>query len=299
MTPANVLFVIGSLGVGGTELHVAKLADALQKRGWQVAVYSVNGDGPIRRKIKSTGARVILPPLSFLHTQKWLLYIISAIHLFWTLVRRRRDIVHFFLPRAYLIGAPSAVLSRQPLRVMSRRSLNNYQHGGLVRAVERRLHRLMQAVIGNSHSVIRQLKDEGVPSQRLALIYNGLDAAAYVAAAGDAPREQLGLPPGAFVMCIVANLIAYKGHRDLIDALAIAAPKLPPEWRLLVVGRDDGIGAQLRRRRGSLDCKTTLYFSAPATMLRRSLPPAMSASCARMRRASPTRSSKAWRRACR
>jgi glycosyltransferase involved in cell wall biosynthesis len=256
MTPANVLFVIGSLEVGGTELHVAKLAAALQQRGWRVAVYSVYGDGPMRRQIESTGTRVILPPLSFLHAARWILYCLAAIHLFWTLIRRRWDIVHFFLPRAYLIGAPLAALAGVPVRVMSRRSLNNYQRGGFVGALERRLHRTVHAIIGNSRSVIGQLKDEGVPPDRLALIYNGLDAAAFATAAGEGRRGRLSLPPDALIMCIIANLIAYKGHRDLIDALASAAPKLPPGWRLLVVGRDDGIGPQLQsqaRRLGLQD----------------------------------------------
>ena len=44
---------------------------------------------------------------------------------------------------------------------------------------------------------------------------------------------------------MVANLIAYKGHADLFRALAIVADRLPAEWELLCVGRDDGIGKDL------------------------------------------------------
>jgi len=50
------------------------------------------------------------------------------------------------------------------------------------------------------------------------------------------------------VMSIVANLIPYKGHADLVDALALAAPDLPSGWRLLCLGRNDGIGDCLRQR---------------------------------------------------
>jgi glycosyltransferase involved in cell wall biosynthesis len=48
------------------------------------------------------------------------------------------------------------------------------------------------------------------------------------------------------VMAVVANLIPYKGHRDLIEALAIAKDAMPARWLLLVIGRDDGIGPELK-----------------------------------------------------
>jgi glycosyltransferase involved in cell wall biosynthesis len=45
---------------------------------------------------------------------------------------------------------------------------------------------------------------------------------------------------------VIANLIAYKGHRDLLAALALIKERLPAPWRLLAIGRDDGIGAELK-----------------------------------------------------
>ena len=47
-------------------------------------------------------------------------------------------------------------------------------------------------------------------------------------------------------MVVVANLIAYKGHSDLLEALAKANSRLPSGWRLFVAGRDDGAGATLK-----------------------------------------------------
>ena len=44
---------------------------------------------------------------------------------------------------------------------------------------------------------------------------------------------------------VVANLIAYKGHRDLIEALALAAAKLPPAWQVLCVGADNDLRPEL------------------------------------------------------
>ena len=49
----------------------------------------------------------------------------------------------------------------------------------------------------------------------------------------------------AFIGVMVANLIPYKGHKDLIEALAMAAPQLPPSWQVLCVGRDEGRRSEL------------------------------------------------------
>lgn len=81
------------------------------------------------------------------------------------LMRRwRPQIAHFYLPGPYLIGAHVAIAARTPIKVMSRRSLSDYQQNW-PRAVrlERWLHSKMDAVIGNSRAVVRELLAEGVP----------------------------------------------------------------------------------------------------------------------------------------
>lgn len=257
----DILFVITDLQVGGSERQLALLAAELAQSGSGVTVYSFM-DGAVRAQLEQHSVEVILAPgsIDFVRSSriKSALFVSrAAVHLFWIMLTRRPRIVHFFLPAAYLVGAPMAMLARVPVCVMSRRSLNTYQRSGLVRAIERKTHRLMHAVIGNSRGVVDQLKEEGIAPDRIGLIYNGIADAAF-ASPGERGemRARLGLPPDALVMCIVANLIPYKGHRDLIDAVAIAAPNLPTDWRLLMAGRDDGIGGELREqatRRGLQD----------------------------------------------
>ena len=65
--------------------------------------------------------------------------------------RWRPDIAHFYLPGPYLIGAHVAIAARVPIKIMSRRSLSDYQRNWpLVARLERRLHTKMDATIGNS-----------------------------------------------------------------------------------------------------------------------------------------------------
>jgi glycosyltransferase involved in cell wall biosynthesis len=55
----------------------------------------------------------------------------------------------------------------------------------------------------------------------------------------------LGVSDRSLVFVKVANLIAYKGHLDLLSALADTAAALPNDWTLLLVGRDDGMGPEI------------------------------------------------------
>jgi glycosyltransferase involved in cell wall biosynthesis len=132
--------------------------------------------------------------------------------------------------------------------IMSRRSLNHYQRSrALVARAERWLHGRMSLIAGNSRAVVRQLESEGVPAARLRLTYNGIELPpAPDAASRGRVRAALGMGPDALILVTVANLIPYKGHADLIEALALAAGDLPADWRLLCAGRDQGLGETLR-----------------------------------------------------
>jgi hypothetical protein len=60
-------------------------------------------------------------------------------------------------------------------------------------------------------------------------------------------RAALGLEQQCFVATVVANLLPYKGHLDLIAALAGVSGHLPRGWILLGAGRDDGSGPEIAR----------------------------------------------------
>jgi glycosyltransferase involved in cell wall biosynthesis len=155
------------------------------------------------------------------------------------------EIVHFYLPGPYLIGAPVAIAAGTPIKIMSRRSLSLYQENWPMAArIERRLHAKMDAVIGNSRAVVRDLVGEGIPEAKVRLIYNGIEAS--VAGPDRAKaRSRFGVDEDRLIGVIVANLIPYKGHRDLIEGVSQVAAKLPARFRILAAGRDQGIRAEL------------------------------------------------------
>ena len=257
-TGNTLLYVIGSLDVGGTERHLALLAPRLQRLGWNPAIYCLTQPGQQANQVAQAGVQIISPPLTFAPKQGWFLVrslkmLLSALKLFWIMVRTGPQVVHFFLPASYLIGGPLALAARVGTRVMSRRSLNRYQarHPFLSRC-ERWLHRRMTAILGNSQHVVRELIDEeGCPPERVALIYNGVDVSAFAAERAPPPTDgRKGQRP--LVLITIANLIPYKGHSDLVAALGEVAHALPKQWSLVCVGRDDGLGARLKQQARAL-----------------------------------------------
>jgi glycosyltransferase involved in cell wall biosynthesis len=252
----EILFVVGALRLGGAERHVASVTQALVRLGWRVAVYVLYENGPLHDVMRDAGVTIIFPPArppqaGWSRAKRLLRQGRVAIDLFAIMRRRRPAVAHMVLPSPYLIGGPVAFLARVPVRVMSRLSLNVYQADDWrYRLAERWLHRRMTAVLANAMALVRELHDqEGVPAERLGLLYLGIDAShGPDTSLRGSKRAESGLKPAAITLTIVANLIPYKGHADLIDALALAAPRLKQEWSVLVVGRDEGIGDALRER---------------------------------------------------
>lgn len=143
---------------------------------------------------------------------------------------------------------------------MSRRSLNCYQkHHPVAAVLERLLHRRMRVVLANAQAVARDLAAEGVPEDRIHILYNGVPDQ-HPTRPRPLVRNALGLGHHSLVMIIVANLIPYKGHSDLLAALAGIKADLPIDWVLLCVGRDDGIGPALQEQANALGLGPHIRF---------------------------------------
>lgn len=251
----KILYVIGSLEVGGAEQHLLRVAGALAARGWQPTVFALNPGGPLTQAFQAAGVSVqgVALPAKLIRLLRhrrviaWTGLFASMLALAWAYWRTRPQITHFFLPAAYIVGGVTSLAAPPMLRIMSRRSLNHYQaKHQLFRRVEHWLHPRMDLVCGNSGAVIRDLQSEGVQAERLRLIYNGIDTTGFEARRSrTAVRMELGIDEDAVMLVMVANLIPYKGHADLIQALSDAKGALPSCWVCVCVGRDDGIGSAL------------------------------------------------------
>ncbi len=251
MPGPNVLIVAPRLDIGGTEMHLARVIPQLRESGVNVSLYVIERGGALENDLVAAGVPIFG---SFRKTPRRLHVVSTLFQLVMHLRRTRPDLLHFFLPRPYLIGSLAASLVGHKRRIMSRRSLTNYKRGHpMLVQLERWAHKSTLAFLANSNAVAEELSDESNDRSKIGLIHNGVVVPSLVTAEiRAAARTRLNISPETCVIAIVASLIGYKGHADLLGALARVHNELPQPWRLLVIGRDEGQGKHLARQAISL-----------------------------------------------
>ena len=261
----RLLFVTRSMNVGGTERHLTQIAPGLARRGFDVTLYCIAKDGQQLDELAGGAVKLVggAPLQAMTGIRSAVTLMTGALGLIPEMLLGRPDIAHFFLPHAYLAGSIAAAVTQVPVRLMSRRSQNLYQakRPRLAR-LEHALHASMTAILGNSQTVLDELVGaEGVRPERAGLIYNGVDLAAFAAPFDRASvRERLSLAPDALVIATLANLISYKGHADLLRALAQIKDRLPRPWHLLAIGRDGGAQQALQSQAQTLGLAGNVHW---------------------------------------
>ncbi len=265
----RILYVIGSLEVGGTELHLVQIARQLKILGWSPEFFVFQPAGLLSKYLQEAEIPFFtcyLPAFFVKNFSPRINVFLRMLLIFFKLILlilfRRPAVIHYFLPAAYIVGGLAAILAFARPRVMSRRSLNHYhRQRPMYIWAERFLHPFMDRVCGNSMAVMKQLSDEGISENRLRLIYSGVDLNRFSnIMPKNRAREKLGIPDDAMVFIMVANLIPYKGHMDLITAFSVVNDRLPDGWICLLVGRDDGIGQDLKAHAKSVGLAPNFWW---------------------------------------
>ena len=180
--------MIGTLEVGGAERHISQIFPRLHKSDdYEAAVCALSRLGPLQKDLEFGGIRVFGKPRkaqkvivssSFIFRIKTrsvtILRLLQEVVLFlYAVYEFRPNIVHFYLPQAYITAGVISLIVPGIKRVMSRRSLNDYQNNvKYAKKIESFLHSKMNLITGNSKAVVEQLIDEGVSEEKLRLIYN-------------------------------------------------------------------------------------------------------------------------------
>lgn len=228
----RIALVIGTLRIGGTETQLCRLAKELQERGHVVKVFALFDGGPHAEYLAEASVPFeIFGFKGFVYRDAQrglmpgeLLRSVLVVFDFWrSLWAFHADVCHAFLPWAYMLAMPGAALGRVRGRVAARRSLSSHLH---LRRRELWLQRLSvhaaHVIVANSEAVAADAhRAEGIPARRLRVIPNGVDLP-------NTPSDVARQPPTGVM---VANLIAYKGHEDLIKA--VASLSNPPRIRLV------------------------------------------------------------------
>lgn len=248
--PKKILFVIGSLQVGGAETQLSMLATELVRRGWTAHLFSLEDGGPLRETFETGGVHVHIGGYDSCapRWKKILLLARAQCRLIWLSIKVRPLVVHAFLPLTNFMGALAARMAGIGAIVTSRRALGTHQDRHKWWPwFDRIANRCSTVITANSQAVVEDtIRRDGVAPGKLRLIYNGLnlDGVGIFSEARKPVRESLGLLEEDIALVFVANLIPYKGHRELIEGFAVVY-RTHPEVRLFLIGEDRGIGGEL------------------------------------------------------
>ena len=131
---------------------------------------------------------------------------------------------------ANIFGLPGAALAGVPVRIGSRRELNPDKTAGQIR-LQRQAYRCATKVVANSSAARAILEREGVSGSSIAVIPNGIDAAAFADNRLNTLQRGANLPAGAPKarrrVVTVANLRPEKSHETVIAAAAQLAADFP------------------------------------------------------------------------
>lgn len=131
----------------------------------------------------------------------------------------RPDILHTFFPVSNIVGVLAARLAGVKNIISSRRDYGEWMNGSYLFSTKV-ANRYAKRVIANSNMVKRlTLEREGIPDERVEVIYNGIDADLFKGIKRDFHlKSQLNIPENHKVIGIIANFRPMKHHATFIKA---------------------------------------------------------------------------------
>ncbi|MFN8621999.1 MAG: glycosyltransferase family 4 protein [Chloroflexota bacterium] len=226
----GVVQLVASGTNGGAQEHVYGLLTQIDRSRYDVRVISLS-DGSAVRRWRSLGVPVEVVAEADDAS--------AAVAVADLLTSWGTQVVHGHMYRAEIVGV--LALDRIAARGLPRPWFVTTVHSSRLRSVEDRellaeMTPRIDRVIAVSRSIIEKLEHEGRMSERVRLIYNGVDLGRYdhQEACCTLP-EEYGFAPGTPMVGVIGRLEPEKGQATLIDAWPLVLERVPAA-RLLVVG---------------------------------------------------------------
>lgn len=270
MEKITIVFLLGQLEYGGTEGQILELLRGLNRERFEPKVLAFPHDGELRQEIEAlsipftglgfSGLRGLFHPGSSIQ----LYGLIRAMVRYFR--REKPRIVQSYLFWANIYGSIAAKIAGVPIIITGRRGLVEEQ--GLKPHYRwlRNLSNAWATVVVTNSEFVRQYclqHEQYLSPAKMRLIYNGVTLSRYATISSvnaTVAKQTLGLPASATIVGIVANLRSCKGHQIFLKAAAHVIQILP-QTRFLVVGRDEGILADLERLSGTLGLSQMAVFT--------------------------------------
>jgi len=264
MIKKKIFLTILTFDIGGAESQLLLLADKLSGKV-EITVFALSVSGPLRQRLEKTGATI--KGIDSPYPKHW---VIVLARIFWfqvllikELIKKRPHIVHSFLPLTNFLSTIACKVCRVPC-LTSWRSLTNYrQRNSLASFIDKFSLYYSSKISCNSKAVLSDIlkNDPWIPPSKTCVIYNGV---IFPEREGSPPlssiRKSLNLSLEDIAIVYVANLISYKGHRDLLKAFSLIPQPKNKRLKLFLVGDDRGIKQNLMELSKKLKIDRSVFF---------------------------------------
>ena len=251
----SLLLLIDTVSVdAGTEKQVIELARRTDRNRFNVHLACLE-DSARLRELSSCCTTAVFPTQSLFHWNG-----ARQIYRLRRYIRQNHiDVVHAFMIKSAILGVLASRHSGCRAVITSRRNAG-YWFTPFYRRIFRYLNRYTTRVLANSEAGKRwAVQAEGLPSERVDVLYNGVDAGEFSPKREKTTPVQWNIPESALVVGIVANLRPVKDLPLFLRAAALVAERIP-EAAFLVVGKGP-LRQELASLAGELGIRDRVFFN--------------------------------------
>ncbi|MBB5335927.1 glycosyltransferase family 4 protein [Pectinatus brassicae] len=221
----NIMLLVPRMNIGGAESHVAMLAPLLVQKGYNVIV--VSGGGKLAQSLSTKGIKQVFLPLrlSTDFAAFCLKFIIKKYHI---------NLIHAHSAAAGISAMKCKIKYYPSLPVV-------YTAHGIFGNIKEKLLLKCDKIIAVSNFVRQAAIKNGVSSDKITTIYNGIDTKKFISNNNRSTiRNKYAIPQNVFCPIIISRIknLHNKGHQHLIDIFANYASA--KDWHLLIIGTGKG-----------------------------------------------------------
>jgi len=234
----------------GTEKHIMDLSPCLLERGHDLVI-GCRAVSEIERRAKA--ARIPTIQLEMRRDTEW-----RQLPVFVRAMRGKFDVVHIHHYLDYIVPAAAARLARVPAVVMTRHLPHPFGSRATAFVGSRVLY---DRIIAVSDFIQHVLIESGVAANRICVVKNGADPAPWQQVQENHIRNELPVPPDAFLVGAAGRLFSGKGFDVLVRAIGLTRERgLPVHCAIAGSGDEMQNLKTLRAQLGLTDAVHLLGF---------------------------------------
>jgi len=231
----NILYLNRASEIGGAEQSLLLLLSDLNQDRFSPTVI-LPKNGPLANSLRALDIETIFIPLNRLRWRNPFPYFKTLGKLTALLKDRKFDLVHSNIEFCSQYVSVAAKLSGTPCICHVRNILNKISFWEYTLW-------LPDVLIANSQATLESIKGQACKTQKVELIYNGVDLKKFIRKDDKTFRDNLGINEDTFLLGVVGRINPRKGHHTFISSLKIVLES-KSNFCALIVGNEILDGAE-------------------------------------------------------